>query len=55
MLNVSGFVAPAQEALENVHKVWGMGLGASKTIYQGEPSPEVDHAWEALYNGASEH
>lgn len=35
-----------------MHKVWGMGLGASKTIYQGEPSPEVDQAWEALYNGA---
>ena len=43
--------APAQEVLENVHKVFNMGLvNGTKTIYQGEPSPEVDQAWMDLYN-----
>ncbi|KAH8104501.1 hypothetical protein BXZ70DRAFT_590700 [Cristinia sonorae] len=42
--------SPAQDAIENVHKVFSMGFGKTKTIYQGDPSPEVDQAWLDLYN-----
>lgn len=28
-----------------------MGFGHHKTIYQGDPSDEVDQAWNSLYNG----
>lgn len=42
--------SPAQEAIENVYKVFSMGFGKTKSIYQAEPSPEVDQAWLDLYN-----
>ncbi|CAL1712108.1 unnamed protein product [Somion occarium] len=42
--------SPAQEALKYQPKTFDMGFGRSKTIYQGEPSEEVDSAWLDLYN-----
>jgi hypothetical protein len=27
-----------------------MGFGRTKSIYQGDPSPEVDDLWDDLYN-----
>ena len=43
--------APAQEALEYEPKTFTMGLGRHKTIYEGDPSPEVDKAWLDMFNG----
>lgn len=45
-------VAPAAEALEYQPKRFAFGVGDDKTIYQGEPSPELDQAWHDLYDGA---
>ncbi|TCD64869.1 hypothetical protein EIP91_003535 [Steccherinum ochraceum] len=42
--------SPAQEVLEYQPKTFSMGFGKTKTIYQGEPSQEVDKAWNDLYN-----
>ncbi|KAH8093877.1 hypothetical protein BXZ70DRAFT_897114 [Cristinia sonorae] len=43
--------SPAQEALEYQPKTFTMGFGKkSRTIYQMDPSPEVDKAWDDLYN-----
>ncbi|TCD61028.1 hypothetical protein EIP91_009151 [Steccherinum ochraceum] len=41
--------SPAQDAIENVSKVFNMGF-LDRTVYQGRPSPEVDEAWTDLYN-----
>jgi hypothetical protein len=43
--------APAQDAVEYEIKRFHRGFGDRKTIYQSEPGPEVDQAWEDLYNG----
>jgi len=42
--------SPAQNVVEYQPKRFTYGFGNDTTIYQGEPSKEVDEAWEALYN-----
>ncbi|KAI0080783.1 hypothetical protein K474DRAFT_1636716 [Panus rudis PR-1116 ss-1] len=45
--NPQALFSPAQEALEYEVRVFSM---SNNTIYQGEPSKEVDEAWDGLYN-----
>ncbi|KAK7943557.1 uncharacterized protein PG986_012670 [Apiospora aurea] len=42
--------SPAREAVYYEVKKFHRGFGLDKTIYQGDPSPEVDAEWEALYD-----
>jgi len=42
--------APAQAVIEYETRVFHEGFGKDRTIYQMPPSPEVDAAWEDLYN-----
>ncbi|KAK7688360.1 hypothetical protein QCA50_008732 [Cerrena zonata] len=42
--------SPAQDALEYQPKTFTMGFGRHKTIYEGDPSPEVDKAWLDMFN-----
>ncbi|KAG8408219.1 hypothetical protein J3459_018083 [Metarhizium acridum] len=42
--------APAQDAIRYEVKKFHRGFGEQKTIYQGDPSPEVDKIWKSLYN-----
>jgi len=42
--------SPAQDAVEYQPKRFAFGVGHDKTIYQGEPSPELDQAWHDLYD-----
>lgn len=43
--------APAQDAIHYEVKKFHRGFGDKKTVYQGDPSPEVDKVWKSLYNG----
>ena len=42
--------APAQDAVEYEIRVFHEGFGSDKSIYQKDPSPEVDNAWDEMYN-----
>jgi len=42
--------APVQHLLEYETRVFYEGFGADRSMYQQPPSPEVDAAWEDLYN-----
>lgn len=42
--------APVQHLLEYRPVLYGNGFNDQVSIYQGDPSPEVDEAWEDLYN-----
>lgn len=42
--------SPAQDVLEYQPKRFAFGVGTDTTIYQGEPSEELDKAWAALYD-----
>lgn len=42
--------SPAQDAIEYETRVFHEGFGKDKSIYQQPPSPEVDEAWDELYN-----
>lgn len=44
-------VAPLQHLLEYNPVLYSNGPRDPITIYQSEPSREVDQAWENLYNG----
>lgn len=44
-------VAPLQHLLEYNPVLYSLGLHDPISIYQSEPSREVDEAWENLYNG----
>jgi len=46
--------APAQDAVEYETRVFHEGFGKDKSIYQQPPSPEVDKAWDELYNCESD-
>jgi hypothetical protein len=39
-----------QDLIEYETKVFHEGFGADESPYQKPPSPEVDIAWEDLYN-----
>lgn len=45
------YVAPLQHLLEYKPVLYSNGLRDQMSVYQGEPSREVDQAWEDLYNG----
>jgi Mycotoxin biosynthesis protein UstYa len=47
----SPLFSPADEAIEWEVVKFTSGLHSDKTIYQGDPSPEVDQAWYDLYKG----
>lgn len=49
MLTSYPSAAPLEKALEFETKVFTIGFGNHTTKYQGS-SPEVDAAWEELYN-----
>ncbi|KJK74826.1 hypothetical protein H634G_09870 [Metarhizium anisopliae BRIP 53293] len=42
--------APAQDAIHYEVKKFHRGFGDKKTVYQADPSPEVDKVWMSLYN-----
>ncbi|CAL1712047.1 unnamed protein product [Somion occarium] len=42
--------SPAQSVLEYLPITFSMGVGHQATVYQGDPSDEVDKAWADLYN-----
>jgi hypothetical protein len=42
-------IAPAQSVLADQIVKFTGAFGTEKSIYQGDPSPEVDKAWEDLY------
>ncbi|KID84028.1 hypothetical protein MGU_08681 [Metarhizium guizhouense ARSEF 977] len=42
--------SPAQDAILYEVKKFHRGFGDKKTVYQGDPSPEVDKVWKSLYN-----
>lgn len=46
--------APAQDAVEYETRVFHEGFGKDTSIYQQPPSPEVDEAWDELYNCESD-
>lgn len=41
--------SPAQDALKPKIEIFEQGFGREATPYQGQPSPELDTRWEALY------
>ena len=41
---------PVQHLLEYETRVFYEGFGTDRSMYQQPPSPEVDAAWEGLYN-----
>ncbi|KAK5996325.1 hypothetical protein PT974_03080 [Cladobotryum mycophilum] len=45
--------APAQDAIEYEVKRFHRGFGDEKTLYQGDPSPDLDKAWKELYDEVS--
>ncbi|KAK7992604.1 hypothetical protein PG988_001398 [Apiospora saccharicola] len=42
--------SPAQDAVQYEIKKFHRGFGQDKTIYQGDPSPELDAEWKSLYD-----
>ncbi|KAF8971078.1 hypothetical protein BDZ97DRAFT_1337008 [Flammula alnicola] len=42
--------SPAEHVIEYETRVFYEGFGADRSLYQQSPSPEVDAAWEDLYN-----
>lgn len=44
------FIALAQDAIEYETVVFHNSHGNDVTLYQGEPSPELDARWNALYH-----
>ncbi|TFK38461.1 hypothetical protein BDQ12DRAFT_112969 [Crucibulum laeve] len=42
--------SPAQDVIEYEVKTFHVGFEGDMTVYQGEPSKELDEAWEDLYN-----
>ncbi|KAF5325795.1 hypothetical protein D9611_000059 [Ephemerocybe angulata] len=44
------YYSPAEDVIEYETRVFHEGFGKGRTIYQMAPSPEVDAAWDDLYN-----
>lgn len=49
-VNTQFLYSPAQDALEYETRVFHESFGKDISIYQQPPSPEVDKAWDELYN-----
>ena len=47
--------SPAQDVIEYEVKVFHKGQEDMPSRFQGPPSPELDEAWESLYEGMPDH